>query len=148
MTGDETAAPVDLGFTHVALSVTDVAVSVDFLRRYAGMEIVHDRSDPESGHRVVWVSDGTRPFVVVLIQQGAVSHVLGGAAHLGIGCESRAEVDRRCDDARGEGRTVLGPFDSGYPVGYWAIIIGPDGHNLELSHGQEVGLTVERAGRG
>jgi len=44
-----------------------------------------------------------------------------------------------------EGRTVLGPFDSGPPVGYWAYVVDPDGHNLELSYGQEVGLTVEDA---
>jgi hypothetical protein len=30
-------------------------------------------------------------------------------------------------------------------VGYWGIIVDPDGHNLELAHGQEVGLTVQRS---
>jgi hypothetical protein len=40
---------------------------------------------------------------------------------------------------------VSGPYDSGPPVGYWAIIPDPDGHNLELSYGQEVGLTVEKS---
>jgi hypothetical protein len=39
----------------------------------------------------------------------------------------------------------MGPTDSGYPVGYWALLSDPDGHTLELSYGQEVGLTVERA---
>lgn len=146
MTTDETGTSADLGLTHVALPVTDIDASIDFYRRFAEMEVVHDRRDAESGHRVVWVSDRTRPFVIVLIQQAAVSHALGGFAHLGIGCESRAEVDRRCDAAQREGRVVLGPLDSGYPVGYWAIVTDPDGHNLELSHGQEVGLTVERAG--
>jgi hypothetical protein len=28
-------------------------------------------------------------------------------------------------------------------VGYWAYIVDPDGHNLEISYGQEVGFTVE-----
>ena len=70
---------------------------------------------------------------------------LTGFSHLGVGCETRAEVDRRCGLARDEGRTVLGPHDSGPPVGYWAFITDPDGNNLELSHGQEVGLTVEQA---
>ena len=102
-------------------------------------------SDLDADTTVVWVSDRTRPFVVVLIEQTAVSHALGGFAHLGVGCPSRDEVDRRCDLARREGREVFGPLDSGYPVGYWAIIPDPDGHNLELSHGQEVGLAVERA---
>ena len=146
MTRHETAAAVDLGLTHVALPVTDVDASVDFYRRFAEMEIVHDRRDAETGNRVVWVSDRTRPFVIVLIQQGAISHALGGSAHLGVGCESREVVDRRCDLALREGRVVLGPLDSGYPVGYWALITDPDGHNLEVSHGQEVGLAVERAG--
>ena len=71
--------------------------------------------------------------------------VSAGFSHLGIGCETREEVERRCELARGEGRTVLGPHDSGPPVGYWAFITDPDGNNLELSHGQEVGLTVEQA---
>ncbi|MGH9012669.1 MAG: VOC family protein [Acidimicrobiia bacterium] len=117
---------VDLGLTHVALPVTDVDASVDFYRRYADMEVVHRRHDDETDTTVVWVSDRTRPFVIVLIEQAAVGGGLTGFAHLGVGC-------------------VLGPLDSGYPVGYWAMIADPDGHNLELSYGQEVGLTVERA---
>jgi catechol 2,3-dioxygenase-like lactoylglutathione lyase family enzyme len=141
------AGKVDRGLTHVALPVTDVDASIEFYRRYADMDVVHRRRDDEAGTTVVWISDRTRPFVVVLIEQAAISHALGGFAHLGVGCPSREEVDRRCDAARNEGREVLGPLDSGYPVGYWAIIPDPDGHNLEVSHGQEVGLTVERAGR-
>jgi hypothetical protein len=62
--------------------------------------------------------------------------------HLGIACESRAEVDSLCDQARAEGRLKSGPSDAGYPVGYWAYIADPDGNNLEVSYGQEIGLTV------
>jgi hypothetical protein len=29
-------------------------------------------------------------------------------------------------------------------VGYWAFLQDPDGHTLELSYGQEFGLTVEK----
>lgn len=136
---------IDRGLTHVALPVHDVEASIDFYARYADMEVVHRRADPSSGNTVVWVSDRTRPFVIVLIEQRVVSGGLTGFAHLGVGVTSREEVDRRCDRARAEGREVLGPLDSGYPVGYWGMIAGPDGHNLELSFGQEVGLTVERA---
>jgi catechol 2,3-dioxygenase-like lactoylglutathione lyase family enzyme len=134
----------DRGLTHVALGVTDVETSVDFYRRYADMDVVHRRRD-DADTTVVWLSDHTRPFVIVLIEQPRVSHALGGFAHLGIGCESRAEVDRRCARARAEDRDVFGPTDSGEPVGYWAIVTDPDGHNLELSYGQEVGLTVAQA---
>jgi catechol 2,3-dioxygenase-like lactoylglutathione lyase family enzyme len=137
----------DRGLTHVALPVTDVESSLDFYRRYADMEIVHRRRDEETGDQVVWVSDRTRPFVIVLIEQDPSSGSLTGFSHLGVGCDSRREVDRRCELARREGRTVLGPLDSGPPVGYWGFITDPDGNNLELSHGQEVGLTVEEARR-
>lgn len=136
---------IDRGLTHVALPVTDVDASVDFYRRYAEMDVVHSRRDDQTGERVVWLSDRTRPFVVVLIEQIRVEGGLTGFSHLGVGCESRAEVDRRCAAATSEGRVVLGPLDSGPPVGYWGMIRDPDGHNLELSYGQEVGLTVEQA---
>ena len=73
-------------------------------------------TDPGGGNSVAWIRDLTRPFVVVLI-----------------------EVERS------EGYAVLGPIDSGPPVGYWGYIVDPDGHNLELSYGQEVGLAVDEA---
>jgi hypothetical protein len=65
--------------------------------------------------------------------------------HLGVGCPSRAEVDRLATLARAEGRLLMGPRDYGPPVGYWAFLADPDGRTLEVSHGQEVGLTVERS---
>jgi catechol 2,3-dioxygenase-like lactoylglutathione lyase family enzyme len=133
----------DVGATHLALVAADLGRSIDFYRRYARMQVVHDRSDP-AGTRVVWLSDLTRPFVLVLIQ-GQVDARLGGFCHLGVGCASRQEVDRLCQEARREGCLALGPLDSGYPVGYWAFLRDPDGHNLEISHGQEVGLTVQHA---
>jgi catechol 2,3-dioxygenase-like lactoylglutathione lyase family enzyme len=130
---------VDVGLTHVALPVTDLDTSVAFYARYARMEVVHRRDG------VVWLSDKTRPFVVVLVAAQRVDHPLLPFAHLGVGCETRAEVDRLCDAARADDRLASGPHDSGPPVGYWAFLRDPDGHTLELSHGQEVGLTVERS---
>jgi catechol 2,3-dioxygenase-like lactoylglutathione lyase family enzyme len=137
---------IDRGLTHVALPVSDIEASLEFYRRFADMEVVHRRRDDETGEQVVWVSDRTRPFVIVLIEQDRPSGVLTGFSHLGIGCDSREEVDRRAALARQERRTVRGPFDSGPPVGYWAFITDPDGNNLELSFGQEVGITVEGGG--
>jgi catechol 2,3-dioxygenase-like lactoylglutathione lyase family enzyme len=133
----------DLGLTHVALPVTDPDASIAFYERYAEMRVVHRRRD-DDGSSVVWLSDLTRPFVIVLVESTRVDGGLSGFAHLGVACASRAEVDRRCADAQSEGRAVVGPFDSGPPVGYWAFIADPDGHNLELSHGQEVALTVQQ----
>jgi catechol 2,3-dioxygenase-like lactoylglutathione lyase family enzyme len=130
----------------VALPVSDLDASLQFYEQYADMQVVHRRTDPDSGTSVAWISDLTRPFVLVLIEVPAVDACLGGTyCHVGLGVTSRDDVDARCERARAEGRGVFGPLDAGPPVGYWAYIVDPDGHNLEISFGQEVGLTVDRA---
>ena len=132
----------DLGLTHVALTVSDLDRSIAFYARWAGMQVVHRRSDGDHAE-VAWLSDLTRPFVIVLIEQeGPVEVVLGGFAHLGVGCASRAEIDRLAAEARQAGCLRLGPIDSGPPVGYWIFLGDPDGHQVELAYGQDVGLTV------
>src|SRR5690606_34625609 len=105
-----------------------------FYGRYAGMEIVHSRRDPDSGHEVIWLSDGTRPSVVVFIEAAQIDTVLGPIAHLGVGCASREEVDRLVAMARRDGVLEREPEDSGPPVGYWALLRDPDGNILELSY--------------
>ncbi len=145
----------DVGFTHVALLVGDLDASVAFYAKYARMEVVHQRSDGSS--RVAWVSDRTRPFVIVLIEiprvvprpllrlANGLLRLLVQFEHMGVGCASREEVDRLAAEAKAEGRLARGPRDAGPPVGYWAFLTDPDGHTLELSFGQEVGLTVDHA---
>ncbi|MCA1845406.1 MAG: VOC family protein, partial [Actinobacteria bacterium] len=83
------------------------------------------------------LSDGTRPFVLVLIETGKpFEHRLAGHAHLGVACDSREEVDRLAGRAGEAGCLLSGPSDSGPPLGYWAFLSDPDGHQLELSYGQ------------
>ncbi|MEM8809613.1 MAG: VOC family protein [Cyanobacteria bacterium P01_G01_bin.38] len=135
---------IDVGLTHIALPVSDIEHSIQFYAVYANMQVVHRRIDADTGIPVVWLSDGTRPFVIVLIQQAEVTPILTPFAHLGIGCDSREAMDRLCDQALQADILIDGPTDSGYPVGYWAFLRDPDGHTLELSYGQEIGLTVER----
>ena len=130
----------DVGFTHVALEVTDLDASVAFYAAFAGMQVVHRRSG------VAWLSDKTRPFVIVLVKTERVGTTLRPLAHLGVACASREEIDRLSEIARQEDRLIEGPTDLGPPIGYFVFIRDPDGHTLELSHGQEVGLTVEAAG--
>jgi catechol 2,3-dioxygenase-like lactoylglutathione lyase family enzyme len=136
-TASEAPQMVDVGLTHVALPVTELDASIAFYAGYAGMQVVHRREG------VVWLSDRTRPFVIVLLEAERVAQPLAPFAHLGVSCASRSTVDRLCERARREGRLIGGPTDSGPPVGYWAFIRDPDGHTLELSFGQEVGATVE-----
>lgn len=135
----------DVGLTHVALPATNLDASIAFYAKYAQMQVVHRRTDQETHTEVVWLSDRTRPFVVVLIEVPKVEHPLLPYAHLGVGCGTREEVDRLCEEARSEGCLRYGPLDSGYPVGYWALLADPDGHTLELSFGQEVALTVAQS---
>ena len=136
---------IDIGLTHIALPVLNVERSIKFYATYAGMQVIHRRIDEKDGIAVVWLCDGTRPFVIVLLQTDSVHPVLSPLAHLGVGCSSREQVDALCQRARGEGLLVREPQDYGYPVGYWAFVRDPDGHTLELSYGQEVGLTVEKS---
>lgn len=136
---------IDIGLTHIALPASDIDRSVEFYSTYAGMQVVHRRIDQETGVAVVWLTDATRPFVLVLIQTASVQPILSPLAHLGVGCKSREEMDNLCEKARQEEILLESPKDSGYPVGYWAFLRDPDGHTLELSYGQEIGLTVEKA---
>lgn len=135
----------DFGLTHVALPVHDVERSIKFYSTYAQMQVVHRRIDAEKGVSVVWLTDKTRPFVIVLIQTNSVHPVLSPLAHLGVGCKSREFMDTLCAQARQEGVLIEEPKDSGYPIGYWAFLRDPDGHTLELSYGQEIGLTWEKS---
>jgi catechol 2,3-dioxygenase-like lactoylglutathione lyase family enzyme len=129
----------DLGLTHVALPACDLDESIRFYADYARMQVVHRREG------VVWLSDKTRPFVIVLVESREVHYPLRPSAHLGVAAESRDEVDRLAARARADGCLIEGPADSGPPVGYWVFVRDPDGHTLEISHGQDVGLAVERS---
>lgn len=135
---------VDLGLTHIALPVADVDRSIAFYATYAAMAVIHRRVDAETGAGVVWLSDHTRPFAIVLIEQATVQPILTPLAHLGVGCKSHEAMDALCDQARRQGCLLQEPQNSGYPIGYWAFLRDPDGNTLELSYGQEVGLTVEK----
>ncbi|MGL5082822.1 MAG: VOC family protein [Microcoleaceae cyanobacterium] len=135
---------IDIGLTHIALPVADVERSIKFYSTYAGMQVIHRRIDAEAGVAVVWLSDRTRPFVIVLIQTDSVHPVLSPLAHLGVGCQSRESMDALCEQAKQAGILLQAQKDSGYPIGYWAFLQDPDGHTLELSYGQEIGLTVEQ----
>jgi catechol 2,3-dioxygenase-like lactoylglutathione lyase family enzyme len=135
----------DLGFTHVALGVSDINKSISFYERYAGMQVVHRRSDATHPTEVAWLSDLTRPFVIVLLQLDQAQCQPAPSFHLGVACKSREEVDHLCHEAQLEGFSILGPHDYGSPVGYWAFIRDPDGHNLELAYGQEVNFTIAQA---
>ena len=136
---------VDRGLTHVALPVSYLNDSIAFYTTYAQMQVVHRRTVPTTGFEVAWLSDQTRPFVLVLSERSQVDHPLAPPAHLGVACASREDVEQLCAWARDEGRLLNGPRDAAPPIGYVAFLRDPDGHTLEVSFGQEVGLTIQQA---
>ena len=133
---------IDVGLTHIALTAKDLDSSIKFYAEYANFTIVHQRMNSATEPSVVWLSDRTRPFALVLVASDSPSPILGPFAHLGVGCSAKDEVDRLCERATKAGILAAEPVDSDYPVGYWAFIRDPDGHTLELSYGQEIGLAV------
>ncbi|QOV70787.1 VOC family protein [Citrobacter sp. BDA59-3] len=133
---------IDVGFTHVAFMVRDLEKSIAFYRRYAGMEVVHQREPgiPDA-RKVAWLSDHTRPFALVLVQADTVTDTpLGHFGHLGVACATREEIDRKTGMAIAEGVLRKAPENLGDPVGYYVFFADPDGNTLELSFGQRVGL--------
>ncbi len=136
----------DVGFTHVALPVTNLDASVEFYAKYTGLRVVHRRARATDKNRdIAWLSDRTRPFVLVLAEAATVENPMGPFAHLGVACASRNEMKDLCTLAKSEGCLREALRETGGPAGYLAMLSDPDGHTLELSYGQEVGLAVERA---
>jgi catechol 2,3-dioxygenase-like lactoylglutathione lyase family enzyme len=133
----------DIGLTHIALPVTNLERSSAFYSKYAQMKPILELKEPKTGAAALWLSDNTRPFVVVLIQAETVDGPLLPLGHLGVACESRETVDELCQLASQDRCLVEGPYDDPYPVGYWALLKDPDAHTLELSWGQEIGSAID-----
>lgn len=139
---------MDLGLTHVAYVVRDLAASLAFYRKYAGMTPVHRRVAGGDVTEVAWITDFTRPFVLVLIESAKFDDTpLGPFGHLGVAVASRERVDELAAMARVEGVLRKEPTDSGPPVGYWMYLADPDGNTLEVSYGQHIAFSVEEAER-
>lgn len=150
-----TQAPPESLLTHVALPVRDLDSTLDFYRRYTTLELIHERTDPETGLRSVWLAnrrDRTEVaarFVLVLICGALPTRITGdireeygflrSISHLGISLNSREDVDRIAAMAADEGILVLGPRYMNPVVGYICIVRDPDGNQLEFSVEQVLG---------
>jgi lactoylglutathione lyase len=150
-----TPAPPESLFTHVALPVRDLDTTLDFYRKYTTLELIHERTDPETGLRSVWLAnsrdrtDAAARFVLVLICGSLPSQVTGdikeeygfltSISHLGISLSTRDEVDRIAEMAKEDGILVLGPRYMNPVVGYICIVRDPDGNQLEFSVEQVLG---------
>jgi len=141
--------------THIALPVRDLDATLAFYERYTTLVNIHERIDPQTGLRSVWLAnqrdvtaDAAR-FVIVLICGKLPTAVTGdikeeygflrSISHLGISLESRDDVDRVAAMAKEEGCLLLGPMYRNEVVGYICIVTDPDGNNVEFSVEQVLG---------
>ena len=150
-----TPAPPESLFTHVALPVRDLDETLDFYRKYTTLALIHERTDPETGLRSVWLANSrdktaaAARFVLVLICGHLPAQITGdieeqygfltSISHLGISLSTRDEVDGIAAMAKADGILVLGPRYMNPVVGYICIVRDPDGNQLEFSVEQVLG---------
>ncbi|MCY4069007.1 MAG: VOC family protein [Acidimicrobiaceae bacterium] len=139
--------PPQARWTHVALRVTDIAVSIDWYARHTPLKLLDKRQDDHGFAAWLGHDDSPdKPFILVLAQflpdsdpfKGAPIATLAPFAHLGIEVPSRNELEsaaRRADD---DGCLVTPPTDMPPPIGYICMIRDPDGNMIEISHDQGV----------
>lgn len=130
-----------MAFSHLCIPVSNLDNSVAFYERWASLKLI-ERSTGPMGFSVARLADDDQgSFVLVLAEVPRKFDVrLEGRAHLGVSCASKEEVSNLANEAKALGVPLRGPSDSGPPLGYWAFIMDPDGHQLELSFGQTVGI--------
>ena len=148
-------APSSL-LTHIALPVRDLDATLAFYAKYTTLIKIHERRDPVTGIRSVWLANqrdvttaGAARFVIVLICGALPTNITGNIkeeygflrsiAHLGISLDSRTEVDSIAAMAKDDGCLLLGPMYNDEVVGYICVITDPDGNNLEFSVEQILG---------
>lgn len=124
--------------SHLGLPVTDLAKSVAFYEKWAGMK-VQARVDDPMGVRSARLMQKGGGFVLSLLV-GPMPMPMPGVMHLGFDCATKAEVDKIAADAKKAGILTFGPVDNGGDLGYQAYLTDPDGNALEFAFGQKVGL--------
>lgn len=119
---------------HIALLTKDAEKAARFFCHWAGMSVIHDRKDPGSIHRVMWVrlAQESSGLIIVLVEIDE-DRPKGRMDHFGFHVASRAEVDEIAARARVAGILVDEPQYAGPVVGYFCTISDPDGNILEFS---------------
>lgn len=128
-------------FTHCALHVQDMDVTIAFYERFCGMKVVHSHGrNPEE--RTVWLAEEGREklFVLVLVSGGeGQDRKDGDMTHFGFAVESRDDIDRVAAQARDAGCLYWEPQQLPPPVGYLCALEDPNGYVVEFSFGQPLG---------
>jgi catechol 2,3-dioxygenase-like lactoylglutathione lyase family enzyme len=119
---------------HIAMLTADPERAAQFYTEWAAMRVVHQRRDPESGHRVSWVrlAHDQSGLIIVLVESDERGSK-GLMDHFGFHVGSRADVDEIARRARDAGILIDEPQYAGPIVGYFCTIKDPDGNLLEFS---------------
>jgi catechol 2,3-dioxygenase-like lactoylglutathione lyase family enzyme len=119
---------------HIAMLTSDVERAAKFYCDWAGMEIIHQRQDPGSTHRVAWVrSAGDQSALIIVLIESDERRAKGYMDHFGFHVSSRSVVDSIAERARAAGNLVDEPQYAGPVVGYFCTVNDPDGNTLEFS---------------
>jgi len=129
--------------SHLGLPVTDLAKSIAFYEKWAGMKVQVKPKDPV-GIQGARLAQKGGTFILSLLEMPVqMALPMPGVMHLGLDCTSKAQVDKIAADAKKVGILIAGPQDSGPDLGYQTYISDPDGNNLEFSFGQKVGIVSD-----
>jgi lactoylglutathione lyase len=129
--------------SHIGIPVTDLAKSVAFYKKWAGMAVQDGPKDP-GGVKGARLTQAGGNFAISLLEMPVANAMpMPGVMHLGLDCTSRAQVDKIASDAKKAGILLSGPIDSGPDLGYQTYISDPDGNNLEFSFGQKLGIVED-----
>ncbi len=129
--------------THIAMEVSDVQASIDFYRKWCGMEVVdHARPGVKEDERSVWLSCPGQEdsFVLVLLPGGDGEPKREGMRHIGFDLQSIEELKELAELAEEEGLVHWPYQEHEFPVGTLFSIKDPDGYIVEFSHGQPLGV--------
>ena len=128
---------MDIRWTHITITVSDIDRSIDFYTTFCGLTVVRDRRLEGGG--TVWLGPETapekKPVFLLVLGQGEVTSRMD---HLGFQCELREEVDEMAERGRQLGILVEPPTNLGGVVGYFTTLSDPDGHLVEFTHGQPI----------
>lgn len=122
--------------THVTFAVKNLDESIEFYRRWLGLEVYLDRRPHGS---TVWITTPDqmkleRPDFVFVTHEGEISKL----DHFGFQVDSREDIDKIAIKAKEEGVLLEGPIDVGGQIGTYLMIKDPNGHIWEYTYGQGI----------